>query len=108
MSFFKGLLKKVVWCSRYVFNFHAPGGPGLNTPLMVDPSGMYFRREGYGNNYLCGMSPATDEEEPEPNNPDVDYSWFEEKIWPLLAHRYDCLSNGRPAKRYIISKEVFK
>jgi len=71
---------------RYVYNFHAPRGPGLSTPLVVDPSGAYFRREGMGNHYLCGMSPE-EHEEPDVNNPDVDYEWFENKIWPILANR---------------------
>ena len=73
---------------RYVYNFHAPRGPGLSTPLVVDPSGAYFRREGMGNHYLCGMSPE-EHEEPDVNNPDVDYEWFENKIWPILANRYN-------------------
>lgn len=29
---------------------------------VVDPSGAYFRREGYGGHYLCGMSPEEDQE----------------------------------------------
>ena len=34
---------------------------GLDCPLVVDPSGAYFRREGMGNHYLCGMSPPEDQ-----------------------------------------------
>jgi len=30
---------------RYVYCFHCPDGPGLNTPLTIDPSGTYFRYE---------------------------------------------------------------
>ena len=28
---------------RYVYNVHCPGGPGLDCPLVVDPTGTYFR-----------------------------------------------------------------
>uniref|UniRef100_A0A1B6F2Q8 FAD-dependent oxidoreductase domain-containing protein 1 n=1 Tax=Cuerna arida TaxID=1464854 RepID=A0A1B6F2Q8_9HEMI len=71
---------------RYVYCFHCPGGPGLKTPLVVDPSGMYVRREGTSDNYLCGRSPDP-EDEPSCENLDVDYDYFNEKIWPTLANR---------------------
>ncbi|XP_061417533.1 LOW QUALITY PROTEIN: FAD-dependent oxidoreductase domain-containing protein 1 [Lethenteron reissneri] len=71
---------------RYVFVFHCPDGPGLDCPLVVDPSGAYFRREGITGNYIGGMSPPPDEE-PSVDNLDVDYDYFQEKVWPLLAHR---------------------
>ena len=48
---------------------------------------MYFRREGLGGNYLCGQSP-TEEEEPSDTDLDqVDMEWFEEAVWPVMAHR---------------------
>ena len=28
---------------RYVYNVHCPNGPGLDCPLVVDPTGTYFR-----------------------------------------------------------------
>lgn len=43
---------------RYVYLWHCPQGPGLEAPLVADLSGVYFRREGLGNNYLGGCSPA--------------------------------------------------
>ncbi|OWK17259.1 FOXRED1, partial [Cervus elaphus hippelaphus] len=43
---------------RYVYLWHCPQGPGLEAPLVADPSGAYFRREGLGNNYLGGCSPT--------------------------------------------------
>lgn len=36
---------------------HCPEGPGLDAPLLIDYSGMYFRREGLGGNYIAGKSP---------------------------------------------------
>ncbi len=75
---------------RFVYNIHCPDGPGLDCPLVIDPTGTYFRREGWGNHYLCGRSPASDEEEPDISNNDVDYDFFDEKVWPVLANRAKC------------------
>ncbi|XP_072810094.1 FAD-dependent oxidoreductase domain-containing protein 1 isoform X4 [Vicugna pacos] len=71
---------------RYVYLWHCPQGPGLEAPLLADPSGAYFRRDGLGNNYLGGCSP-TAEEEPDPRNLEVDHDFFQDKVWPLLAQR---------------------
>jgi len=50
-------------------------------PLTIAPDGLYFRPEGRG--YLTGHSI----DEPEGVNFEVDYSLFEESIWPALAAR---------------------
>ncbi|CAH0557727.1 unnamed protein product [Brassicogethes aeneus] len=72
---------------RYVFNFKCPGiPPGINTPLTVDYSGAYFRRECLGGSFICGLSPPP-EEEPIADNLEMDHSYFDEKIWPILANR---------------------
>ncbi|XP_011689454.1 PREDICTED: FAD-dependent oxidoreductase domain-containing protein 1-like isoform X2 [Wasmannia auropunctata] len=71
---------------RYVYCFHCPDGPGLNTPLTIDPTGTYFRRDGLGGNFIGGKSPESDEE-PSIQNLDVDHDFFDNKVWPLLAHR---------------------
>ncbi|KAM8795512.1 FAD-dependent oxidoreductase domain-containing protein 1 [Eudromia elegans] len=71
---------------RYVYVWHCADGPGLDTPMLVDTSGAYFRREGLGGHYLGGMSP-TEAEEPDPSDLEVDYGFFEERLWPLLARR---------------------
>jgi FAD-dependent oxidoreductase domain-containing protein 1 len=68
---------------RFVFLFKCNEQlPGC--PLVVDPTGAYFRPE--GKNFICGISP------PEDNDPDcedfhMDYSVFEERLWPILAER---------------------
>ena len=36
---------------------HCPSGPTLDCPLVVDPTGVYFRCEGFGGHYVCGASP---------------------------------------------------
>ncbi|XP_021027630.1 FAD-dependent oxidoreductase domain-containing protein 1 [Mus caroli] len=71
---------------RYVHLWHCPQGPGLETPLVADISGVYFRREGLGSNYLGGCSP-TEEEEPDPTNLKVDHDFFQNKVWPHLVQR---------------------
>ncbi|XP_068096421.1 FAD-dependent oxidoreductase domain-containing protein 1 isoform X1 [Hyperolius riggenbachi] len=71
---------------RYVYVFNSPEGPGMDCPLLIDSSGAYFRREGFGGNYIGGLSPPEDEE-PDTSNLDVDHDYFQQKVWPLLAHR---------------------
>ncbi len=53
-------------------------------PLVVDPSGAYFRPE--GQHYICGISPDT-ANDPDCDDFDMDYSVFEETLWPILAER---------------------
>lgn len=77
---------------RYVYCFHAPDGPGLDCPFFIDHSGTYFRREGLAGNFLTGRSP-TEEEEPDNGDLEVDYSYFDETIWPRLAHRVPTFEN---------------
>lgn len=69
------------------------------TPLTVDPSGVYFRRDGRlgSRTVLCGVSPDENEDEDYPFvscrkdferlKEDVDYDVFENIIWPALAKR---------------------
>ncbi|XP_031455574.1 FAD-dependent oxidoreductase domain-containing protein 1 [Phasianus colchicus] len=71
---------------RYVYVWHCPGGPGLETPFVIDTSGAYFRREGIAGNYLGSMSPP-EGREPDAGNLEVDHDFFQEEVWPRLAHR---------------------
>lgn len=71
---------------RYVYVVHCPDGPGLDTPFLIDYSGVYFRREGLGGNYIAGTSPL-ETEEPDTSDLEVDHQFFEDKVWPSLAHR---------------------
>ena len=68
---------------RCVFHFKSPE-PALGCPLVIDPSGLYFRPEGQG--FLCGIAPP-EHEDPECHDFDVPAGWFEERLWPLLAAR---------------------
>ncbi len=54
-------------------------------PLTVDPSGVYFRPE--GRHFICGLSPGENEEPTDLDLDAIDYRWFEDRIWPVLAAR---------------------
>lgn len=71
---------------RYVYVIDCPAASDQlrRAPLTVDITGAYFRPE--GRNFICGLSPDEDEE-PTDMNWDVDYNWFEERVWPVLAER---------------------
>lgn len=73
---------------RFVFCYHCPDGPGLNTPLTIDPSGTYFRREGLFGNFIGGRSPSEDQEPPiDTGLEEVDHCYFNSDVWPFLAKR---------------------
>jgi FAD-dependent oxidoreductase domain-containing protein 1 len=52
--------------------------------LVIDPSGVFFRPE--GRNFLCGVSPP-EEQDPDCEDFEIDYSMFDEVVWPALANR---------------------
>ncbi|XP_044750384.1 FAD-dependent oxidoreductase domain-containing protein 1 isoform X2 [Coccinella septempunctata] len=79
---------------RYVYKFACRDDPpGINTPMTIDKTGTYFRRECIGGTFICGLSPSP-EDEPQTDNLDVDYDFFDKSIWPILAERvpaFNCL-----------------
>lgn len=82
------------WFSRYVYVVHCPDGPGLDTPLLIDYSGVYFRREGLGGNYITGMSPeevngASSSASSHPN-------WSPDQSWVLGGGARHQWSGGGP------------
>ena len=54
-------------------------------PLVIDPSGVWFRPD--GPNFLCGTSPAEGAEDPDDLPLEVDERLFPDAIWPVLAAR---------------------
>ena len=68
---------------RMVFHFDCR--TRIASPLTIDPAGVYFRPE--GPNYIAGSSPHGDQPDPDTFDLDVDRSWFEEVVWPAIAHR---------------------
>lgn len=59
-------------------------------PLVVDPSGLYFRPEGQGV-FITGMSPPADEDH-DCEDFEVDYEFFEDELWPRLYNRVEAFS----------------
>lgn len=68
---------------RDVFVFDSPARLP-RCPLVVDPSGLWFRPEGRA--YLCG-APPRDGDADEPPLEAIDHGLFDDVIWPALAHR---------------------
>ncbi|MCC7285116.1 MAG: FAD-binding oxidoreductase, partial [Burkholderiaceae bacterium] len=67
------------------FVFNAPA-PLPRTPLVVDPSGVWFRSEGSG--FIGGWSPGARDADPDdPPLDEPDLAQFDERLWPALAHR---------------------
>ncbi|CAN0144163.1 unnamed protein product, partial [Phaeothamnion confervicola] len=59
--------------------------PIADVPLVIDPSGVYFRPEGR-NQFICGTSPdPADDPDDLPLDPDP--ALFGEALWPILAGR---------------------
>jgi FAD-dependent oxidoreductase domain-containing protein 1 len=68
---------------RMVFHFDCR--TKVASPLTIDTSGVYFRPE--GPNYIAGSSPHGEQPDPDTFDLEVDRSWFDEVIWPAIAHR---------------------
>lgn len=66
-----------------VFTFECRD-PVTNCPLLIDPSGVYVRPEGRG--FICGSAPPPDQD-PDSDEFEVDHSFFDDVIWPVLAAR---------------------
>jgi glycine/D-amino acid oxidase-like deaminating enzyme len=81
-----GLALPVSPAKRYVYVVDCPAASDAlrKGPLTFDINGIYFRPE--GRNFLWGFTP-TEDEEPEVKDWEMDFSWFEEKLWPLAAAR---------------------
>lgn len=84
---------------RYVFTFTCRDKVD-NCPLLIDTSGAYVRPEGEG--FICGASPEAnldpDWYDEDPASQEIDFSFFEEFIWPALAHRipaFEAIKAGR-------------
>ena len=86
---------------RYVFTFTCRERVE-NCPLLVDVSGVYVRPEGEG--FICGASPTGDADPPwddeDPATQEVDHGFFEEVVWPALAHRVPAFEAIRPGRAW--------
>jgi glycine/D-amino acid oxidase-like deaminating enzyme len=69
---------------RSIFNVTSPGQLE-RCPLLIDPSGVYFRPE--GKSFICGTSPAPENDPDDLPLDEVDHALFDDVIWPTLAYR---------------------
>ncbi len=78
-----GIVLPVQSRKRCVFYFTSPAQLP-HCPLVIDPSGAYFRPEGQG--FICGISPA-EHDDPECFDFEVQHHLFDDVLWPTLATR---------------------
>jgi glycine/D-amino acid oxidase-like deaminating enzyme len=85
-----GVALPVAGKKRDVFVLDSPAAPLAGCPLVIDPSGVWFRPEGRG--FIAGAPPRA-VEAGGPGDPDeppldaIDHALFDEVIWPTLATR---------------------
>ena len=70
---------------RDVFSLQA-SGPLPGCPLVIDPSGFWFRPDGDTGRFLCGAPPRGEDIDDAPLE-QVDRGLFDEWLWPGLAKR---------------------
>jgi FAD-dependent oxidoreductase domain-containing protein 1 len=70
---------------RDVFAFEAEADL-RDAPLVIDPSGVWFRPEVQTGRFLCGAPPRGEDADDVPLE-QVDHGLFDEVIWPMLAAR---------------------
>jgi len=68
---------------RSVFVFTC-ARPPAQCPMVIDPSGLWFRPE--GDRFICGVVPEPDVDVAL-DDFEVDHRQFEDMAWPALAHR---------------------
>ncbi|HEV2565209.1 MAG TPA: FAD-binding oxidoreductase [Microvirga sp.] len=87
---------------RYVFTFSCREKVE-SCPLLIDTSGAYVRPEGDGH-FICGASPEADLDpdwfDDDPASQEIDHSFFEEFIWPSLAHRVPAFEAIKPGRAW--------
>ncbi|SEE26859.1 Glycine/D-amino acid oxidase [Rhizobiales bacterium GAS188] len=72
--------------------------PLPNCPLIIDPSGLWFRPE--GDKYIAGISPKEGEPDPDDLPLEVDHEIFDEAIWPALATRVPAFESIKPSRAW--------
>ncbi|WP_299358403.1 FAD-binding oxidoreductase [uncultured Paracoccus sp.] len=83
---------------RTVFIVDAPMARHPDAPLVIDPSGIYFRPE--YNQWLTATVPATDGP-CAPDDFDPDLQLFEDEIWPALYHRSPGFEQARMRRWWV-------
>jgi FAD-dependent oxidoreductase domain-containing protein 1 len=91
-----GVVLPVEARKRLVFTF-ACKKPLPHFPLLIDPTGIYVRPE--GELYITGGAPPPEDDKPA-SDFEVDHSFFEETIWPVLAARVPAFEAIRPGRAW--------
>jgi FAD-dependent oxidoreductase domain-containing protein 1 len=68
-----------------------------NCPLLIDATGVYVRPEGKG--FLCGSAPSPDQD-PDSDEFEVDYNFFDDIVWPVLAARVPAFERIKPGRAW--------
>jgi FAD-dependent oxidoreductase domain-containing protein 1 len=89
---------------RFVFTFNCKAEVE-SCPLLIDPSGAWCRPEGRrgpdGQMFIGSIGPSPDMNDPDvPDDFEVDWSFFEEMMWPALAHRVPAFEAIRPGRAW--------
>jgi FAD-dependent oxidoreductase domain-containing protein 1 len=87
---------------RCVYTFECRDKLG-GFPLLIDPNGTYVRPEGTG--YICGSAPPADQD-PDCDDFEVDYDFFETHIWPTLAARVPAFEAIKPGAAWAGSYDM--
>ena len=87
---------------RSVFAFSCPERIE-GAPLLIDTTGVWCRPEGEG--FIGGVSPGPGEDDPDwrdddPSTQAAEWSLFEERVWPALAHRVRAFERLRPGRAW--------
>lgn len=87
---------------RCVFTFECRETLG-GFPLLIDPNGTYVRPEGTG--YICGSAPP-EYQDPDCDDFEVDYAFFEDHVWPTLAARVPAFEAIKPGAAWAGSYDM--
>jgi len=82
---------------RYTFIFNAAEPLPIQLPLTIDPSGVHVRSDGAA--YMAGCAPD-DDVAVAFGDFNVDPDIFEEKVWPVLAHRIPAFERIKVTSRW--------
>jgi len=63
-------------------------------PLLIDPNGTYVRGDSDG--FICGWAPSGERDPEVEDDFEVDWSLFEEDIWPTIATRVPAFERIKP------------
>lgn len=78
---------------RMIFTFKAEDKIE-RCPLLIDPNGTYVRGDSDG--FICGWAPYGERDPEVEDDFDVDWSLFEEDIWPTIATRVPAFERIKP------------